>query len=304
MRADSTAWLLDDEHPAVVWRVLVDLIRRPPEAPAVRRARGAASASEPLATLLAPLDPGGRWNLPGGAWEYPGGGGWRFVAAVQLGADPEDPRLDAAAGRLVEAEVPRTPGHPCIVARAAEALAGAGWSNTPVLTELLAWLEEELAEGGGWRCSEPSHRDERGRCVVTAAAVLGVLETPGARRRPSLAIRAREVVLAALGAGWQGSGGGWPNLLRTDRSELLLRLAMAGVPWDPRMAAALAGLQSAQDAQGRWAVEAGAEGRWDDPPQMDRPGQPSRWRTLHALVVLSTYAVAARLPRLFPERPA
>jgi len=305
LRADPTGWLLDDEHPAVAWRALADLIRRPAEAPAVRRARGAAGASEPLATLLAPLDPGGRWDLRVPPWKYPEGGAWRLTAAAQLGADPEDPRLDAATGRLVEAGIVQEAGRPCVAARAAEALAAFGWTNSPVLSELLAWIEEGTvaAEGGGWRCSDPSHRAEHGGCVVTAAAVLGVLAAPGARPRPTLAVRAREALLLALGASWQNGGDGWPNLLRTDRCEALLRLAMAGVPWDPRMEAALVALQSAQDSRGRWPVEAGPEGVWGRPPQLDRPGQPSRWRTLHALIVLSMYAVDARLPQLFPEGP-
>ncbi len=300
------AWLLDEDHPSVTWRALVDLIGRPMDARAVQRARGAADASKPLATLLAPLDPDGRWRIPEGPWDAPEGAGWRLAAAVQLGADPGDPRLDAAARRLVAGRLPLDAGSPCVAARAAETLSRLGWTNAPVLTELLAWLEEGAVPNGsgGWRCADPSHGGLDGGCVVTAVGVMAALAAPGARRRPALAVRAREVLLEALGAGFEGAGDGWPNLLRTGRSEILVRLAMAGVPWEPRMDAALKKLQSSQDAEGRWVPEVGPEGSWGGASGLDRPGRPSRWLTLHALIVLRAYAVPAALPRLFPERPS
>ncbi|NOZ95949.1 MAG: hypothetical protein GXP47_14595 [Acidobacteria bacterium] len=300
-------WLLDDDHPTVGWKVLTDLIRRPAEAPAVNRARGAANASEPLATMLASLDPAGRWNVQEGAWNGPEGGGWRVVAAVQLGADPQDPRLDAAARRLATAPVPADPAFPCVAARAAEALALLGWGNSPELTELLAWLDEGAppAEDGGWRCGHPSHAGPGGGCVVTPTAILAALAAPGARHRPALAVRARDALLDLLGEEPEPSmPEGWPNLLRSSKVEILMRLALAGVPWDPRMNATLKELQASQDSLGRWIADAEPEATWSGAPGLDRPGSPSRWLTLHALIALRAYAVPAGLPRFYPERPA
>ena len=61
LRGDSLAWLLDEARPNLQWRVLVELIGRPLDSPAVRRARGAANGVEPLASLLAELHSDGGW---------------------------------------------------------------------------------------------------------------------------------------------------------------------------------------------------------------------------------------------------
>ncbi len=95
-------WLLDPSRPNLHWRVLSDLIHRPPDSPAVVRARGGADAVDPIAALLEDLKPDGSWVCDAGPWERFSGPGWRLVAAVQWGADPTDPRLHAASLRLLE----------------------------------------------------------------------------------------------------------------------------------------------------------------------------------------------------------
>ena len=100
LRGDPLPWLLDTGRPNLHWRVLLELIGRPPDSPAVRRARGGANAVGPVAALLADLHPDGTWATPARSWARYAGTGWRLAAAVAWGADPEDPRLHAGADTL------------------------------------------------------------------------------------------------------------------------------------------------------------------------------------------------------------
>ena len=61
LRGDPLPWLLDPNRPNLHWRVLTELVGRPPESPAVVRARGGADAVEPIASLIADLQPDGTW---------------------------------------------------------------------------------------------------------------------------------------------------------------------------------------------------------------------------------------------------
>lgn len=89
-------WLLDPSRPNLHWRVLTDLIHRPPDSRAVTSARGGADAVDPIATLLEDLSPDGAWVRTTPLWEKFAGPGWRLLAAVQWGGDPTDPRLQGA----------------------------------------------------------------------------------------------------------------------------------------------------------------------------------------------------------------
>ena len=291
LRGDSLGWLLDQSRPNLHWRVLVELVGRPADSPAVRRARGGASAAEPVAGLLADLQPDGRWATSIPRWNRYAGPGWRLFAAVQLGADPEDPRLHAASERLLES----APGEcglsrssdagsdPRLTARALEAMAALGWGRHPRVQEWLAWFDAT----GGWE-DDPT----------SAVAVLG-----GCRGglRPGLCERAA----GGLGRSLAASGGrglttlGHPNLLRTDLAEVFAGLAGAKTVWRPGWRPALERLQRLQGEKGRWAR------RSPVPPSLgvDAPGRPSGWITLAATRALLTYAIDAGLPRLFPYPP-
>jgi len=102
LSGDPLSWLLDNHVPNLHWRVLTELVGRPQDSQAVRRAQGGASASEPVASLLADLHPDGRWATDKPMWKRYSGPGWRMVAAVQWGADPTDPRLDAAITKILD----------------------------------------------------------------------------------------------------------------------------------------------------------------------------------------------------------
>jgi len=77
---------------------------------------------------------------------------------------------------------------------------------------------------------------------------------------------------------------GWPSGYVTDILQNLRALAALGYARGPRLANALALVESKQDAQGRWKMEYSYNGKmWID---IEKKGQPSKWVTLRALRVL------------------
>lgn len=288
LRGDPLPWLLDEHRPNLHWRALVELVGRPADSPAVRRARGGANAVEPVAGLIADLQPDGESTSRLPTWSPYGGPGWRLVAAVQLGADPEDPRLHAASERLLEEakgdgglrRPSRPEPDPKLTARALEAMVALGWSHHPRVQEWLAWLEATA----GWE-EDP-------------VAAVAVVAATGGGRRPGLAGRAADglgrLLVASRGRNFTILG--HPNLLRTDLAEILGALAGAGIGWRPQWRRLLGKLQNRQDGLGRWSRLAPVPASLG----FGEGDHLSRWITLEAVRALLTYAVEAGLPRLFP----
>jgi hypothetical protein len=290
---------------------LTDYIHRPPDSPAVVRPRGGANAVEPLATLLEDLMPDGSWRCTAARWDEFAGPGWRVLAAVSWGADPTDPRLQAASRRLLD-EAPgsggfaaRDGGDPVswLTARVLQALARLGWCRHSRFLEALAWLDEAAprAGDGGW-LQTGSEGGGLG-CLVTPVALLDALTACGATNRKALRDRTVRGVCAALARGGDELMLlGFPNFDRTDAAEVLAVLARADAAYDPVMLTALTELQQLQLEGGRWARGVGV------PPSLpvgDRPaaGAPSKWITLEAAAAILRYAVDAGLPRMFPQKP-
>lgn len=301
LRWDPMPWLLDPQRPNLMWRVLVDVVGRPRESPAVIRARGGADAQPPVSELLAGLQPGGEQRRRVTRWHHFSGLAWRVTAAVQLGADPSDPRLQGAALRLMNTGhegtlAPEGEALPCATARVVAALAGLGFGGELRFSEALAWLATlPRAARGGWRCDR--HRGDGG-CEVTAAALLAAAESAPAVGGRGLVERAADSLLDG-GLSRLAVQLGWPNLLRADLAEALAALARAGVPFDSRMKVALGRLQQLQDDRGRWLATA-------HPPRSLSLGADlaaDGWVTLHAVTAMARYAEAAGLPRMYPERP-
>jgi hypothetical protein len=305
-------WLLDPSHPNLHWRVLTDLVRRPPGSPAVVRARGGANAVDPVASLIEDLMPDGSWVGDAAVWEMGSGPGWRLVAAAQCGADASDPRLHAAANRLLD-EAPGSGGFALgegrapsslLTARVLQALAVLGWCRHIRFQEAVAWLDEKASRSvdGGWLRS--GEVNDPGACEVTPVALLDALTTCGSRNRDPLTERCAASVrtnLAAMSEGMYVLG--HPNLDRTDAAESFAVLARAGAGWDPEMLPALVRLQGLQLEGGRWARDIGVP---ESLPIGRRPraGEPSKWITLTAATAVLHYAVEAGLPRKFPQKPS
>lgn len=312
LSGDPLSWLLDPQRPNLHWRVLLELVRRPADSPAVVRARGGSNVFEPVATLIADLQPDGSWATDQPLWRLYSGPGWRFLAAVQWGADPADPRLQAAAQRMLETApgeggfVSREGGRPApwLTARLLHGLAELGWCRHPRFQEGLAWLEDGASKhpAGGWRIvgRGPSSAE----CAVTAAALLGTLTACADDRRGALGERAAQSLSRSLAnTAKLRPRLGHPCLGRTDEAEILRALSRAAVPLEPEMVPALQRVQRLQCEGGRWR-------RGNPVPDSlglrreEAVGAPSRWVTLKCVVALMTYAVEAKLPRMYPQKPS
>ena len=312
LRGDPLPWLLDPGRPNLHWRVLVELIQRPPDSPAVTRARGGSNVVQPIATLIADLAPDGTWASDVPLWRTYAGPGWRLLAAVQWGADPKDPRLQAAAELILEsapgeggfARRKGGPPVPWFTARILQAFAELGWSHHQRFQEGLAWLEDGDAghRDGGWRCMR--RQSSTHECDITPVALLAALSASGDRRRTRLRDRATASIIRTLSATGAVVGDcGHPCLGRTDEAEILWALAKVKTSLQPAMVPALRRLQGRQVDGGRWRREAPI------PRSLGVAGvavvrKPSRWVTLKSVVAVMTYAVEAKLPRLYPPKPA
>jgi hypothetical protein len=311
LRGDPLPWLLDAERPNLHWRVLLELIRRPRESPAVARARGGSNAAQPVATLISDLHPDGTWSTGRPQWQRYAGSGWRLLAAVQFGADPEDPRLQAAAGVLLES----APGEggfalrdgggavPWLTARALQGLAELGWCRHPRFQEALAWLEDGIGPHpiGGWPVTDRAAASDE--CAVTSVSLLRALDTCGDDRRKTLRERAIATLVRSLDTAPRAHARlGHPCLGRTDAAEILSSLARAKVPFEPRMTGALQRVQRLQIEGGRWRRDVPVPKSLDAPNDR-RVGTPSRWVSLKCVVALMMYAVDAHLPRMYPQKP-
>ncbi len=254
----------------------------------------------------------GAWAVDVPLWRPYSGPGWRLIAAIQWGANPADPRLQAAAEMLLET----APGEggfarreggravPWLTARALQGLAELGWCRHPRFQEGLAWLEDGDAKhpDGGWRVTG-HHRANAERCV-TAVALLSTLNGCVDHPRQVLQSRAVETLTGTIGtAGMVPARLGHPCLGRTDEGEVLWALARAGIPLERRMAPALRRVQQRQMDGGRWRREIPVP-RSLAVPTAEGSTTISGWVTLRCVVALMKYAVEAELPRLFPQKPA
>lgn len=298
LRADPTAFLLDEREPGVVHRVLVELLDRPWDSPAVARARAAARELGTAAAILDRQGPLGYWGSPGTYGARWSGGVWHLLAAARLGADPQDPRSIRGGETLLRQLEPRhggfavarnRPPSPCFTGEVCAGLTRLGFGRHPRVAEAVGWLISRSSGSGGWSCPELRHTVD-GACPVAAVAVLDLAaEVP-------IAERERLAPAVDRAAGWlvarhllllPGAPSGWrrfthPCLARADLLAALTAMARLGL--DP-CAALLDGVREVLHQQGR-------DGCWRPglaSPFGEKPGYPSRWLTLKALVVLGAW---------------
>jgi len=108
--ADPLPWLLETSNPAVRAATLQRLLGRLADDPEVIEARRRALEIDPIRSMLDAQHPGGWWEKPGPGYgpKYRGTV-WSLVFLDQLGADPDDERIQAAA-RYVLTWCPTTSG--------------------------------------------------------------------------------------------------------------------------------------------------------------------------------------------------
>jgi hypothetical protein len=304
LKGDPLPFLLSEDEPGVVWRALQGVLMRPADAPAVTRARLLARDRGAAARLLAGQSEFGFWGSPMAYAARWGGTAWHVAALAALGADPEDPRVARGADALLEALHPRSGGFattrrtapsPCFTAQLCGALVRLGHTHHPRLREAVAWLAS--LPGEGWSCDEDRHRHE-GACLVGPVAVLRLVSEHAPAERGRLEALARRAGRFLLDRGLFLAGPaprGWmafahPCLERVDLLETLVPFARLGWAPEPAVLNGLLAVLARQDGQGRWMQQVAAG--FGEPA-----GQPGRWVTLKALVVLSAFGDALAASR-------
>jgi hypothetical protein len=300
-------WLLDGD-PAIRWQVLRDLTNAPAEDVAAERARVEHDGWG--GRLLALEDPDGLWD--GGACfpaAYSGGEPGQPRTATMhslqtlqlLGLDPasasarraaglvaENGRWEHAGQRYFDGEV-----EPCINGRTIETGAYFGQDVATVAGRVLA---ERLADGG-WNC-EAENGSVRSSFDTTINVLDGLLEFERAVGGPAevrAARRSGEEYLLERGLFHRKSTGtvirpdylefAFPYYWHYDVLRALDYFRNSGADPDPRMAEAVALVQSKRQPDGRWLLDRIHPGRVHF--DLERAGAPSRWNTLRALRVLN-----------------
>jgi len=298
LKGDPTRFLLSEDEPGVIWRTLTVLLDRPHDSPAVVRARFAARQTGMAAGLLASQDPLGYWGSPSGYGARWGGTAWHVIALAALGADPEDPRVQRGAQKLLESlqlhsgGFSATRGRPpaaCFTAEICAALARLGFAHHPRVREAIAWLVDRDGGSGGWSCPELRHLIG-GVCPLACVGMLRFMAELAPVDRAPLAGMANRAASVLLDRGLWLEGNAprawWafshPNLGRSDLLDALWALALIGWPAEPPILKALLGVLARQDSVGRWVQQQPA-------PFGEPVGEPSRWITLKALVTVAAY---------------
>ena len=104
LNADPRPWLLDESAPAVRAAALVRLEGRAASDQQVVAARELAMRVDPIKSILEAQNPGGWWVKPGPGYapKY-SGTVWNFMFLEQLGADPANEQVRAAAEYVLKA---------------------------------------------------------------------------------------------------------------------------------------------------------------------------------------------------------
>jgi hypothetical protein len=300
-------WLLEGD-PAIRWQVLRDLTSASPDNIAAERARVEHEGWG--ARLLALEDADGLWaggacfpaSYTGGEPGQPWTATMHTLQTLQLfGLDPasesasrsialvaENGRWEHDRQRYFDGEV-----EPCINGRTVETGAYFGVDVATIVERLLA----ERLDDGGWNC-EAENGSVRSSFDTTINVLDGLLEferAAGASEQVRTARRGGEEYLLERGLFRRMSTGAvvepaylefaFPYYWHFDVLRALDYFRRSGAAADPRMAEAVAVVQSRRQPDGRWLLDRIHPGRVHFDLE-GGVGTPSRWNTLRALRVL------------------
>jgi hypothetical protein len=204
----------------------------------------------------------------------------------------------------------------CLAGNLGVALLDFGWQDDERLRKALEWQARTIT-GEGVASADTKDTTERyfksgtfgpdfacaankGPCAWGAVkAMLAFSKLPASQRTPLIEaaigrgarfLLSRDPAVADYHMGWAEKPNrswfkfGYPVAYVTDVLQNLEALAALGFAGDSRLANALELVESKQDAEGRWQMEYGYNGKtWAD---IEKMGQPSKWVTLRALRVL------------------
>ena len=299
-------WLLDPSQPAARFLALRDLSGLPANDPDLLAARAAIGERGWAADLLADQDPAGFWVARSDLYrpKYQATL-WKTIVLVDLGLTRDDPRLAAAfdlifAEWLITPEQIRRDSECCASGNLARILILAGYADDWRTGVLLDWIVASQKPDGGWNCFPDGAGTLDGWEPLSALAVLPrEAWTPALRQA---AERGAQFFLEReLHREGDASYAPWFNFhfpahYYYDLLVGLDILTALGHGADPRLATALAHLNSKQRPDGTWALDAHHPDMNDNagyrvgpgvtPLVLEPVGEPSKLVTLAARRVL------------------
>jgi hypothetical protein len=325
LKADPSAWLLDEDNPSVRYFTLTELLAKPKDNAEAKEAKTAIMIQGVVPKILSKINGDGYWETPTDFYtaKYKGTV-WQLLILAELGADPTDPRVSGAcefilnnsqhpqSGGFAMARAERTGGGrqseviPCLTGNMVFSLIRLGYLDDPRVQAGIDWITmyQRFDDGDGAARGEFYDRLKacfsKHTCHMGAAKALKALaEIPADQRS------AKVVATIQTGAEYflkhriykkshdltkvpkQGwMKFGFPLMYQTDALELLGILTSLGYR-DSRLQEAVDLVLSKQDEQGKWKLEHSFNGKFQT--NIERVGQPSKWVTLKALIALKQF---------------
>lgn len=315
-------WLLetDPANPSIRYFALRDLLERPADDAEVVAAQAAIMRSGPVPAILAAQEPEGYWEKPGGGYGKYRGTVWQIMFLAEMGADPDDARVRRGCEYVLTHTVASSGGFACsntkpmpssvvhcLNGNLLEALMRLSWRHDARVQAALDWQVRSInGDAVQYYASGTSGPDfacavnEKLPCAWGALKALkGLLSVPAAEHSPAMqrAIERGAALLLRhdpaladypytdkISSAWFKLG--FPLSYWSDVLETLRILAALGYGADARLERAYAWLLDKQDAQGRWKLANGLNGKmWID---IEQHGKPSKWVTLRALRVIKS----------------
>jgi hypothetical protein len=322
MEPATIDWLLEADNPSVRYFTLVDILGEPANGSAASAARLAIMEQGLVPQLLAMQNSDGSWFEPQKFYTNKYGGTvWCLLLLAELGAEPNDPRVQKACAFILEHSWNRELGGfsyqasvkgsglaggviPCLTGNMVYSLIKLGCGTDERVLRAIDWINawQRADDNEGPGPAGPIY-DRLEVCWGRHSCHMGVAKTlkalaaiPAGQRDPATVAKIGELAeyflkhhlykkshqLAEVAKpGWLKPG--FPLMYQTDILELLGLFADLQIR-DPRLADALAILRGKRRPDGSWLLENTFNGKMA--VTIEQKGEPSKWITLKALRVL------------------
>lgn len=300
---DPTRWLLEESNPSVRYFTLRWILNKTDDDPDVVTASEAIAASSPIQKILKRQRPEGYWGSDSRPHHgtkgllmllmwlgYKGNGGTRKAMEYRLnGCIQED-------GAYVIELKGREVFLPCHAANLLRQMFWFGYENDPRAGKILEWLMSTQQPAGCWPCISKKVPFD---CYWATAGVLRAYrDVPLDLVSPQMDESRNKAVELILNTEMHGPGKpslrwnqfGFPLQWDSDVLEVMTLLAPYIDVEDKRIEDELALVLEKQDGRGRWPCEKHPKGGgWMRKfVPFEELGRPSKWVTLHAMIMLKT----------------
>jgi hypothetical protein len=326
LKADPTAWLLEEDNPSVRYFTLTEILDKPLSDSEVEAAKNAIMKMEIVPWVLAKQRNIGYWETPRDFYtaKYRGTV-WQLMILAELGADGRDDRVRKACEFILANSQDRESGGfsmwfsdktgggrrsgviPCLTGNMVWGLIRFGYLEDPRVQLGINWIityqrfDDGVKEAPkGWPYDRYVMCWGKHTCHMGAVKALKALaEVPPDKRSKEVEATIETGVEHMLKHHIykrshdlsRVSKPGWlrfgfPLMYQTDALEILGILTKLGYR-DERMQETVDLVVSKQDAQGRWKLESTFNGRFQ--VNIERKGELSKWITVNALKALKGF---------------